>query len=155
MLVNSSLPYIGTGKLLISGLIIVFRKLFSKKEAALSGAPPVRRLKTYSAQSGYVYQYYYEGQRPFSAGGESGTEFVFSISADRKSWRPNRVLLADSAVAAWEAAHARELSATERYAIGKLALFQAFDERETPALMKDDVRVRHADVEVIVEMLGL
>jgi hypothetical protein len=133
----------------------MFRKLFSKKEAPLTGAPPVRRLKTYSAQSGYVYQYQYEGQRPFRSAGESGTEFVFSISADRKTWRPSRVLVGDSAVAAWEGAHARELSATERYAIGKMALFQAFDERETPALMKDDVRVRPADVEAIVETLGL
>jgi hypothetical protein len=80
---------------------------------------------------------------------------VFSLSADRKSWRPSKVRLPDGAVAAWEAAHARELSATERYAIAKIALFQAFDERETPALMKADVRLRNADVEAIVETLGL
>jgi hypothetical protein len=65
------------------------------------------------------------------------------------------VLLGEGAVAAWEKAHERELSATERYAISKMALFQAFDERGTPALMKDDVRVRNADVEAIVETLGL
>jgi hypothetical protein len=133
----------------------VFRKLFSKKEVPLTGAPPVRRLKTYSAQSGYAYQYYYEGQRPLRSAGEGGTEYVFNISADRKTWRPSRVLLGDGAVDAWESAHERELSATERYAIGKMALLQAFDERETPALMKDDVHVRNADVEAIVETLGL
>jgi len=133
----------------------VFGKLFSRKEAALTGAPPVRRLKTYSAQSGYVYQYYYEGYRPFRAAGESGTEFVFSISADRKTWRPSSVRVGDGALAGWEAAHARQLSTTERYAIAKMALFQAFDERPTPALMKDDVLVRHADVDAIVETLGL
>jgi hypothetical protein len=134
---------------------MVLRKLFSRKETPLTGAPPVRRLKTYSAQSGYVYQYYYEGQRPFRAAGESGAEFVFAISADRKSWRPSRVLLGEGAVTAWEAAHGRKLSATECYAIAKMALFQAFDERATPALMKEDVRVRPADVEAIVETLGL
>ena len=133
----------------------MFEKLFSRKEIPLTGAPPVRRLKTYSAQSGYVYQYYYEGQRPLQRSGESGTEFVFSISADRKNWRPSKVRLGGDAVAAWETAHGRELSATERYAIAKMALFQAFDERETPALMKDDVGVRNADVEAIVENLGL
>ena len=47
------------------------------------------------------------------------------------------------------------LSSTERYAIAKMALFQAFDERPTPVLMKDAVRVRHADVEAILETLGL
>jgi hypothetical protein len=36
-----------------------------------------------------------------------------------------------------------------------MALFQAFDERETPALMKADVLVRNADIEAIVETLGL
>ena len=44
----------------------MFRNFFSKKPLPLTGAPAVRRLKSYSAQSGYVYQYFYEGQRPFS-----------------------------------------------------------------------------------------
>ena len=44
---------------------------------------------------------------------------------------------------------------TERYAVAKMALFQAFDERTEPALMKDPVHVRAADVEAIVETLGL
>jgi hypothetical protein len=131
----------------------LFEKFFSRKQAALTGAPPVRRLKTHSAQSGYVYQYYYEGQRPFHSG--HGTEFVFSVSSDRKSWHPTRVCVADAPLTAWESAHGRQLSDNERYAIAKMALFQAFDERATPALMKDDVIVLDADVETIVEMLGL
>jgi hypothetical protein len=133
----------------------VFEKFFGRKETPLTGAPPVRRLKTYSAQSGYVYQYCYEGQRRFQKSGESSTEFVFSVSSDRKTWGRCKVLLPDGAVTSWEAAHERELSATERYAVAKMALFQAFDERETPALMKADVMVRNSDVEGIVETLGL
>jgi hypothetical protein len=54
----------------------MFRRFFAPKPVPLSGAPAIRRMKTYSAQSGYVYQYFYEVQRP-------GTEFVFSVSADR------------------------------------------------------------------------
>jgi hypothetical protein len=133
----------------------VFRNFFSKKPAALTGAPPVRRLKTYSAQSGYVYQYYYQGHRPFHSAGESGAEFVFTISADRKSWCEAGVHVSDQAVAHWERSHARHLSNNERYAIAKMALFQAFDERSNPGLMKDVVRVRAADVEAIVETLDL
>lgn len=143
------------GNSLISGLITVFEKFFSRKETPLTGAPPVRRMKTYSAQSGYVYQYYYEGQRPYRAPGESGMEFVFTISADRKTWRPSRVLVNDEAVAAWQKTHGRELSTTERYAVAKMALFQAFDERTTPAAMKDDVRLRTDDIAAIVDTLGL
>jgi hypothetical protein len=133
----------------------VFRSLFPKKDAPLAGAPAVRRLKTYSAQSGYVYQYYYQGHRPFRSGQESGVEFVFSVSADRKSWRAAGVVVSDGAIRAWEEAHARALSSAERYAIAKMALFQAFDERPTPALMKDRVRVRNVDVEAIIEALNL
>ena len=55
----------------------------------------------------------------------------------------------------WEQAHSRELNSTERYAIAKIALFQAFDERETPEHMKQEVRVRGADVDGIIETLGL
>ena len=133
----------------------MFRSLFSKKKAALTGAPPVRRLKTYSAQSGYVYQYYYEGHREYRSADDRGVEFVFTISSDRKSWHPASVLISEPAVRGWEQAHERELTLTERYAIAKLALFQAFDERPDPAQMRDEVRVRNADVDGIIETLGL
>lgn len=111
----------------------------------LTGAPAVRRMKTYSAQSGYVYQYFYEGRR--------GAAFVFSISADRKNWSPLDVTVEEAALEAWEQGHGRQLSGTERYAIAKMALFQAFDERPEPKAMKAELRV--AAVEAIVEALGL
>ena len=131
----------------------MFGKFFAKKPAALTGAPVIRRLKTYSAQTGYVYQYYYEGHRPSASA--RGTEFVFHISADAKKWHDTSVLLSDGAIGAWEAAHHRTLAANERYAIAKMALFQAFDERAQPSQVKDDVHVQPADVEAILETLGL
>jgi hypothetical protein len=133
----------------------VFRSLFKKKPQPLTGAPTVRRVKIYSSQSGYVYEYHYEGHRDFRSGGEHGTEFVFSVSADRKNWHSTSVLVSDEAVSAWESSNARQLSPTERYAIAKMALFQAFDERPEPALMQDEVRVRNADIEGIIETLDL
>ena len=133
----------------------MFRNLFSRKKAPLTGAPAVRRLKTYSGQSGYVYQYYYEGHREFRTGSESGTEFVFQVSADRKDWDATSVLLSAAAVEAWENTHQRQLSPTELYAVAKLSLFQAFDERPLPAQMKESVWVRTADLDAIVETLGL
>jgi hypothetical protein len=151
--VNSTgLPY---GILFTLGGESVFRSLFKKKPAALTGAPTVRRLKIYSAQSGYVYQYYYEGHREALPSGEIATEFVFAISADRKNWHSTSVLVHEEAVRVWEAAHERQLSSTERYAVAKMALFQAFDERAEPSLMKGEVRVRAADIEAIVETLEL
>jgi Zn/Cd-binding protein ZinT len=112
-------------------------------------------MKTYSAQTGYVYQYYYEGHRPFRAKGDAGVEFVFRVSADRKAWNPVVVRLADGTIGGWQAAHSRELSSTEQYAIAKMALFQAFDERPAPADMKDEVNVRRADLETILDTLDL
>ena len=152
MLVNSTRQLLGKVVHLRKN---VFRSLFQKKPQPLTGAPPVRRLKLYSAQSGYVYEYYYEGHRDFRAGVERGTEFVFSLSADRKNWHSTSVLVSAEALGAWESSHARQLSSTERYAIAKIALFQAFDERPDPARMHDEVRVRNADIEGIVESLGL
>jgi hypothetical protein len=133
----------------------VFRSFFSRKKAALTGAPAVRRMKTYSAQSGYVYQYFYEGQRDFRSGSDQGAQYVFQISADRKNWENTSVLVSDAALRAWQDGHGRELSSTERYAIAKMALFQAFDERPTPAGMKAEVHVRAADIEGIIESLDL
>ncbi len=132
----------------------VFDKLFSKKRAPLVGAHATRRLKTYSAQSGYVYQYQYEGYRPL-AGRGAGTEFVFTVSADRKQWSAVEVRIPDAAIESWESAHGRKLSSTERYAVAKLSLFQAFDERPVPDSMHEPVNVRAADVEGIMEALGL
>jgi len=133
----------------------MLRGLFKKKVELLSGVPAVRRMKAYSANSGFVYQYFVEGHRECRTAADQGTEFVFTISCDRKNWRQTSVFVNSAAILAWEEAHARELSATERYAIAKMALFQAFDERLDPARMQDDVRVRVADIDGIVETLGL
>jgi hypothetical protein len=133
----------------------MFERIFKKKVIPLTGAPAVRRQKTYNAQSGYVYQYHYEGQRPFRRDAEEGTEFVFDVSADRKTSMPVSVFVLEEAVRAWVQQHGRQLAATERYAAAKIALFQAFDERANPGLMKQDVRVRAADIEAILAGLGI
>ncbi len=102
-----------------------------------------------------MYQYFYEGQRPYARDAETGTEFVFDVSADRKTSAPVSVFVLDEAVRAWEEQHGRELVTTERYAAAKIALFQAFDERAHPGLMKQDIRVRAADIEDILGGLGI
>lgn len=132
----------------------MFERLFPKKPLPLSGAPHSRRRKTYSAQSGYVYEYHFEGHRPCRRS-EPATEYVFRFSADRKTSSQVSVLLEEQSVCAWERAHDRTLALNERYAIAKMALFQAFDERRSPALMRREVRVRAADAEAILSTLGL
>jgi len=128
---------------------------FRKKEAPLAGAPAVRRQKTHSAESGYVYQYFYEGQRPAKRDGTPGAEYVFDVSADRKSSFPVSVFVRDSALEEWQKEHGRQLSSTERYAIAKLALFQAFDQRESPDAMRQEVVVQASDVGAFLATLDI
>lgn len=121
----------------------LFRKLFTKKEAPLRGVPAVRRQKNYLAASGYAYEYFYEGLRV--TGGIR--EYVFTVSGDRKTWFPLSVLVAEEAV--------RTLSGNEPYAVAKMALFGAFDERESPAAMREAVRVAAGQVQELLGRLGL
>lgn len=126
-----------------------------KKEAPLTGAPAVRRQKTHSAASGYVYQYFYEGQRAATREGGAGTQYVFNVSADRKSSFPVSVFVSDRALEEWQTEHARQLGSTERYAVAKLALFQAFDQRESPAAMSEEIRVNPDDVTAFLATLDI
>ena len=133
----------------------MFDRWLSRKPQPLTGAPAIRRQKTYSGQSGYVYQYYYEGHRPYKRERNNGTEYVFNVSADRNTSIAVSVLVSDTALEDWQSRHGRTLYASERYAIAKMALFQAFDERPEPATMDADVHVRAADVEAILITLGI
>ena len=122
------------------------RKLGIRREAPLTGAPPVRRLKTYSANTGYVYQYFYAGHR--------GGEYVFQASHDRRNYFPVSVVLAAETVESFERDRARGLNSTEQYAVAKLALFQAFDERRRPDDLREAVLIRRADLDLIADQLG-
>jgi hypothetical protein len=106
------------------------RQTPATRETTLRGAPVKPRLKAYSAETGYVYQYAYQGYRSAQTrDGGQAKEYVFSVSRDRKTYFPVSVSVADAVVKTWSSAHERVLSETELYAIAKLSLFEAFDER--------------------------
>lgn len=90
----------------------------------------IRRMKTYTGATGYVYQYYFVGQRPATGDAYPAAteEFVFDVTADRKTMFAASVFMLAEALRTWAAAHGRELTATEQYAAAKMRLFQAFDE---------------------------
>jgi hypothetical protein len=92
----------------------------------------VRRLKTYAGAQGYVYQYYFVGQRAALAEDPEApaTEFIFDVTSDRKLTYAVSLFLQQKAVTAWAAAHGRSLTEPEQYAAAKLRLFRAFDELE-------------------------
>jgi hypothetical protein len=91
----------------------------------------IRRIKSYSAPTGYVYQYHFEEIRPGQRhGGREGSEYVYIVSRDRKQSFPLSIFLPQAAREGWERAHGRALTGTETYAAAKMRLFRAFDELE-------------------------
>jgi hypothetical protein len=116
----------------------------------MSRPEAVRRVKSYSAATGYVYQYYFYETQKTRRGSSGGTEYVYMVSRDRKKVFPLRILVRGDAVETWSRAAGRALSGTEEYAAAKMRLFQALDEIE-------EVEA-HADLEVdaanLNELLG-
>lgn len=90
----------------------------------------VRRLKTYTADTGYVYQYYFVGQRDALGSDPEApaTEYVFDVTSDRKTTFAVSVFLGPGTLEAWSAVRGRALTEPERYAAVKLRLMQGFDE---------------------------
>jgi hypothetical protein len=103
----------------------------------------VRRIKSYSAESGYVYQYQFQDAHPVQQGNARGNEYVYYVSADRKKMFPVRIFVGQDAIKKWGEATGRALTGTEEYAAAKMRLFQAFDEGQelsatSPALVVDE-----------------
>ncbi len=127
------------------------RLLGRREPSPMRGAPAVRRKKNYSAASGYAYEYFFEGYRE-----EGGwRRYLFTVSADRKAWFGLEVALNDRAMEAWAQRHGRRLADNERYALAKMALFEAFDERPGPEAMRVAVRVGESEAERLLERLGI
>ncbi len=117
----------------------------------------VRRMKTYTGATGYVYQYYFVGKRPALPGEVQGaaTEFIFDVTPDRKVMYAASVFLYEEALDAWAGRHGRPLAETEQYAAAKLRLFQGFDEVEDFAEAGRKLEVNAANLEELLGTLGL
>ncbi len=93
----------------------------------------VRRVKSYSAADGYVYQYYFfEGNRAQRSGSPGG---------------------------AWAKLNGRPLTSSEEYAVAKMRLFQAFDEGSVQAppdgQQAAEVLVDESNLEEFLKQLGI
>lgn len=119
----------------------------------------VRRVKSYSAADGYVYQYYFfEGNRA-ERGGSPGGEFTYVISADRHSAFPFKIFVHQSALKAWAEQNGRPLTSSEEYAVAKMRLFQAFDEGSVQGSLEEgqtgEVVVDDSNLEELLGQLGI
>ena len=88
----------------------------------------VRRVKSYSAETGYVYQYYFYEVNKARRGLTPGKEYVYMVSVDRKHVFPVKIFVHHDAAEKWGRAAGRTLSGTEEYAVAKMRLFQALDQ---------------------------
>ena len=113
------------------GLII---ENMAKPEAA-------HRMKSYSSETGYVYQYYFYEAQKSRRGFATGREYVYMVSADRKTTFPITVFIGHDAVQKWNQAAGRALTGTEEYAAAKMRLFQGFDEVEDFATSRPELTV--------------
>jgi hypothetical protein len=117
----------------------------------------VRRLKTYGAETGYVYEYYFVGRREALAGDPEApaNEYVFDVTVAGGAVFAISVFLRADALAAWASSHGRALTEAEQYAAAKVRLLQDLDEIETPANRARRATITPENVEELLAGLGL
>jgi hypothetical protein len=113
------------------------------------------RVKSYSAATGYVYQYYFYEVEKKKRDGVAGTEYVYMASVDRKHVFPVRIFVSKAALEKLSARTGREFTGTEEYAVAKMRLFQAFDEVEGFFEKNSDVTVDESNLEALLSQLDL
>jgi hypothetical protein len=115
----------------------------------------VRRIKSYSAASGYVYQYQFQDVHPAREGSEFGNDYVYYVSADRKTMFPVHIFVPRDSVERWSNQTGRTLTGTEEYAVAKMRLFQALDEVEDFASSRPKLKVDESSLTALLERLDL
>jgi hypothetical protein len=115
----------------------------------------VRRIKTYSAENGAVYQYQFHEVRPATIDGEPGNEYIYYVTADRKTMHAVRVFVSRAGIEKWSAQSGRRLNGTEEYAAAKMRLFQEFDEMQESPKSNAVLRVDEMNVAALLEKLDL
>jgi hypothetical protein len=115
----------------------------------------VRRIKSYSAATGYVYQYQFQEVVKSRRGFAAGTDYVYHVSVDRHTTFPLRIFVKRGAVEKWARKVGREMTGTEEYAVAKMRLFKAFDEVEGLASASPDLVVDETNLESLLEQLDL
>ena len=113
------------------------------------------RVKSYSAATGYVYQYYFYEVEKSKRGAAAGTEYVYMASVDRKHVFPVRIFVVKDSLEKWTARTGRQFSGTEEYAVAKMRLFQAFDEVEGFSAKTPDLLVDESNLDALLSQLDL
>jgi hypothetical protein len=134
--------------------LIGFLRTILRRDPPLVRTRSTGRPRTYSADSGYVYQYSFAGFRRIKRGGEGYIEYVFEVTGARETPSAVSVLLAEGRLPEWTGTQ-RELTASERYGIAKLCLKRALDSFPDPKSLKPQVLPDKMDIEEVAATLDL
>lgn len=115
----------------------------------------VRRIKSYSAAGGYVYQYQFHDVKPGQRGHVPGNVYVYYVSSDRKTMFAIRIFVRHDSIERWSERAGRSLTGAEEYAVAKMRLFQAFDEVEEIAAGHPELSVDDSNLEQFFDRLNL
>ncbi len=117
----------------------------------------VRRQKTYTSETGCVYQYYFVGKRPALSDDPAAPakEFIFDVTPDRKQTFAVSIFLRTPAVIAWQEKHGRELVEVEQYAAAKMMLLRAFDVVEDMMQGGRRLMIEIEELEELLEQIGV
>jgi hypothetical protein len=114
----------------------------------------LRRMKTYTGEQGYVYQYYFVGKRAASQENPA-TEYIFDVTSDRKTTYSVSVFLGEDVLKGWATVHGRKLNDAEQYGGAKMGLFRAFDEIEDMMGKGRRLEVDIVQLEEVMRRLGV
>jgi len=107
-----------------------------------------RRYKSYAADTGTAYQYFFAGSRSVTRpeGQGAGSDYIFVVTPDQKPPFIVRVFISARASSVWRETRGRAMDSNEMYAAAKMRLFRAFDEVErirddSLSLLVDEVNI--------------
>jgi len=125
----------------------------------MSRPDAVRRVKSYSAANGFVYQYFFfEVNRVVGDTGTAG-EFIYAVTSDRKSTFGVRIVVHQAALEEWARLNGRPLTSSEEYAVAKMRLFMGLDAGEVPPDTESDsavtLRVDGSNLETLLQALNI
>ncbi len=117
----------------------------------------VRRLKTYTSESGNVYEYYFVGKRPALADEPLAfaTEFIFDVKSATQPTFAISIFLREKVVETWQHQTGRNLADVEQYALAKMKLFWAFNEIENLAETSRKFAIKAEELNSLIAELGI
>lgn len=98
---------------------------------SLRSIPTVRRLKTYQAETGFTWSYYYDGYRNETEP-QRAQAFVFTMLGGNRPPQQATIVVPESALEGMRAQTGSTASSREIYALAKMHLFSMLDSEECP-----------------------